>query len=197
MFLPRFLGYLTNRLAMKAYIEIQIRLNLNKGGTLHDVLREFSRDSHVWSFPKVESETYQKHIGEEGGYLVRASGKGIKHALIAIATAKAKRPNIFYVANIVPRDCFELTIDEYNAIGSALVRDLRRWFRKNSFDGTLQCTNADKTLTDIIPGPKCRKLFEDFLRCDVWNSRALPSHPSDIEKLDIFICALFRYGTDV
>src|ERR1039458_7258170 len=79
---------------MKAHVEIYIRLDLDGGKTLHDVLCRFSRDSKVWSFPQAESETYQKHIGGDGGYLILKPGKGIKPALVAIATAKAKQPKI-------------------------------------------------------------------------------------------------------
>jgi hypothetical protein len=182
---------------MKAHVEIQIRLNLNKGETLHDVLLQFARDSKAWAFPQAESETYQKHIGGEGGYLVCAPCKGIKPALVAVATAKAKRPKTFYVANIVPRGCSELTIAEYNAIGLAFTRDFRKWLKKSPFGGNVHCTNEDKTLADIIPGAKSRQFFERFLKCSVWDSSNLPAHPSDIEKLDVFICALFRYGAGV
>ena len=182
---------------MKAHVEILIRLGLDEGETLHDVLCKFARDSKVWSFLKVESETCQTHIGGEGGYLVCEPGKGIKRALVAIAVAKNKRPNTFYVANIVPQDCFQLTIVEYNAIGLAFVRDFKKWLKKSSFDGNVHCTNANKTLADIIPGEKCREYFERYLNSSIWDSSTLPTHPSDIEKLDVFICALIRYGADV
>jgi hypothetical protein len=182
---------------MKAQVEILIRLGLDEGEALHDVLCQFARDSKVWAFPKAESETYQKHIGGEGGYLICESGKGIKCALVAIAVAKNKRPNTFYVANIVPRDCFQLTIVEYNAIGLAFVRDFKKWLKKSSRDGNVHCTNANKTLAEIVPGKKCREYFERYLNCSIWDSCTLPTHPSDIEKLDVFICALIRYGTNV
>ena len=182
---------------MKAHVEIRIRLDLSGGKTLHDVLHQFARNSKVWVFARTESETYQNNIGGEGGYIVCEPGKGVKRALVAIAAAQSKLPNSFYVANIVPQDCFQLSIAEYNAIGRAFARDFRKWLKKSPFGGRVHCTNEDKTLVDIIPGEKCRKFFEHFLKCDVWNSRTLPSHPSDIEKLDVFICALFRYGAEV
>lgn len=182
---------------MKAQVEILIRLGLSESESLHDVLRQFAHDSKGWTFPQTESETYQNHILSVGGYLIREPSKRIKPALVAMATAKVKRPNTFYVTNIVPRDCFQLTIGEYNAVGLAFTRDFRKWLKKSRFTGSVHCTDANKTLTDIIPGEKCREFFERFLRCDVWNSHSLPSHPSDIKKLDVFICALIRYGVEV
>ncbi len=130
-----------------------------RGETLHDVLCRFARDSKVWSFPQVESETYQTHIGGEGGYLVCEPGKGIKPALVAFAAAKNKRPNTFYVANIVPRDCFQLLTEEYNAIGLAFAHDFRKWVKKSSFDGNVHCTSENKSLADIIPGGKMPSVF--------------------------------------
>lgn len=44
-------------------------------------------------------------------------------------------------------------------------------------------------LEDIIPGNKTRKYFELFL-----NAYPLSHHPADIQRLDIFICALHRYS---
>ena len=75
--------------------------------------------------------------------------------------------------------------------------EFRKWLKKSSFDGSVCCTNADKTLTEIIPGAKSREFFERYLKCSIWDSSTLPSHPSDIAKLDVFICALFRYGSEV
>lgn len=182
---------------MKAHVEILIRLGLNEGETLHDALRQFALDSKGWAFQKSESETYQDHIAAEGGYVVGESRKHTKHALVALAAAKARLPNSFYVANIVPLDGFHLTIAEYNAVGLAFARDFRKWLKKSSFGGSVHCTNENRTLADIIPGDKCREHFERYLQCSVWNPNTSSSHPSDIEKLDIFICALFRYGAEV
>lgn len=182
---------------MKAHVEIQIRLNLNDGETLHDVLHLFARDTVGWLFSRKESETYQKHIGETGGYVVCDSVKGCERAIVAVATEKSKRPNTFYVPNIVPRDCSNLTIDQYNAIGVAFARNFAGWCRENANKGLVHCSNPSKSLADIIPAEKCRKYFEQYLNCSVWNSTALPTHPSDVHKLDVFICAQFRYGADV
>jgi hypothetical protein len=182
---------------MKAHIEIQIRLNLNKGETLHDVLRQFARDTDGWKFPEKESETYQNHIGGAGGYVVCDAIKGIERALIAIAITKSRPANNFYVANIVPQDCFQLTIDQYNAIGSAFARSFGNWCRRNAGESRVHSSNPIKTLANIIPAEKCREYFERYLRCAIWDSTTIPAHPLDIEKLDVFICALFKYGADV
>jgi hypothetical protein len=47
------------KIAVNAHVEIQIRLNLDNGETLHDVLRQFARASKGWMFPRKESGAYQ------------------------------------------------------------------------------------------------------------------------------------------
>jgi hypothetical protein len=52
-------------------------------------------------------------------------------------------------------------------------------------------------LDEIISGPKTRKLFERFLFAgNIWGTPTT-THPGDIEKLDVFICALNRYRSHV
>jgi len=182
---------------MKAHVKILIRLELSEGETLHDVLRRFAQDTGGWQFPERESETYQDNIDKAGGYVVCNSVKGCEPAIVAFATEQSKRPNTFYVPNIVPRECSQLTIDQYNAVGLAFARDFRMWLKKSPFEGSVHCTHTNKTLADIIPGQKCREFFERYLKSSIWDSRSLPTHPSDIEKLDVFICAVFRYSADV
>ncbi len=181
---------------MKTHVEIKIRLNLNNGETLHNVLRQFARKSDGWLFPQKESETYQKHMGNAAGYVVCDSVKGCERAIVAVVE-QSKRPNTFYVPNIVPQNCSCLTIDQYNAICLAFARKFSNWCRRNAGKGRVHCSNPNKTLTDIIPGRKSRKYFEQYLNCSNWDSTALPTHPSDVQKLDVFICALFRYGANV
>lgn len=182
---------------MNTCIEIKIQLNLDDGESLHDILCQFARDTKGWVFPQRESEDYQDHIGVAGGYVVCDSVKGCKRAIVAVAAKNSKRPNTFYVPNIVPRDCFQLTIGQYNAIGLAFARSFTSWCRKNAEKGRVHCSNPNKTLADIIPAKKCRKYLERYLDSSIWSSSSLPTHPADVQKLDVFICALFRFGADV
>jgi hypothetical protein len=86
---------------------------------------------------------------------------------------------------------------EYNGVAVAFAKDFRKWLRKSSFAGSVQSTDGNKNLGDVIPGDKCRRFFERFLNSSQWDSAVLPSHPSDIEKLVVFICAVFRHGASV
>lgn len=177
---------------MKAHVEIYIRLDLLNGKTLHDILHEFATQTKGWKFPLENSLDYQKGHGAPAGFVVSDKVKGLERGAVAIANLDENHPNRFRVPNIVPRDRCHLSLDQYNAIGIIFAKAFRRFLKSRKVGGTVTVTNPNKELADIIRGKKCRKLFETWL-----HSQAPISHPADVEKLYIFICALFRYHSDV
>jgi len=176
---------------LKSHVEIHIRLVLADGKTLHDVLREFADQTKGWTFPLENSLDYQKGHGAPAGFVVSDRIKGLERGAVAIANLEEKLPNHFRVPNIVPRDCSYLPMDKYNAIGMAFAKAFRQFLKTSKIAGTVKVTNPNKQLADIIKGEKCRKLFEAWL-----HSPAPISHPADIERLYVFICALFRHHSD-
>lgn len=54
-----------------------------------------------------------------------------------------------------------------------------------------------RELHEIISGARTRKLFEQFLFSGLVWGTPTTTHPSDVEKLDVFICALHRYRSRV
>jgi hypothetical protein len=176
---------------MNAHVEIYIRLDLESGQTLHDVLREFAEKTKGWEFPLENSLDYQKGHGYPAGFVVSNSVKGLERGAVAIANLAPDHLNRFRVTNIVPRDSWKLTMGQYNAIGISFAKNFRRFLKANKIGGAVTTSNPKKQLSDIIKGEKCRKLFE------AWLHTPTPiSHPADIERLHVFICALFRYGSD-
>ena len=171
---------------MKAHVEIYIRLDLNEGKALHDVLHEFTEKTKGWEFPLENSLDYQKGHRYPAGFVVSDSVKGLERGAVAIANIDQDHLNRFRVTNIVPRDSWKLTMDQYNAIGISFAKNFRRFLRANKYAGVVTMSSPEKKLSDIIQGEKCRKLFE------AWLHTPTPiSHPSDIERLYVFICALF------
>jgi hypothetical protein len=176
---------------MKSHVEIYLRLDLTDGKTLHDVLREFVAQNEGWSFPPETSLDYQKGHGASAGFVVSDSVKGLARGAVAIANLDEKHSNRFRVPNIVPRDCSHLSMDQYNAIGTAFAKAFHRFIKTSKTVGVVKVTNPNKELADIIQGAKCRKLFEAWL-----HSPTPISHPADMEQLYVFICGLFRYHSD-
>ncbi|MEY4199687.1 MAG: hypothetical protein RLZZ265_1427 [Verrucomicrobiota bacterium] len=176
---------------MNAHVEIRIRLKLEDGKTLHDVLCEFANATKGWAFPLECSLDYQAGHRFPAGFVVSDSVKGLERGAVAIANLDPSHPNRFRVTNIVPKDSWKLTMDQYNAIGISFSKYFRRFLRLNNLDGVVTVSSPMKKLSDIIKGEKCRKLFE------AWLHTPTPiSHPADIERLYVFICALFRHGSD-
>jgi hypothetical protein len=173
---------------VKTHVEIRIRVSLHDGTNLHDVLRQFARETKGWSFPVKNSGNYQRSNGRPAGFVDCNSVAGLKRAHVAIANLDQKHPNSFRVTNILPQKSSRFTLDEYNAIGLAFARECGSWLRKNRLHGELRIIGPDKKLEDIICGEKTRRLF------DAWLRTPTPlSHPSDLYVLDCFICHLFRH----
>ena len=173
---------------MKAHMEIRVRLNLSISVTLHDVLSRFARRTKGWKYPAKQSKHYERGNGGQAGFAVCDSVEGLEHATVALANVDPRHPLSFRVTNIIPRNCSSLTLDQYNAIGLAFARQFGSWLRTDRIGGTVKTVGPSKTLADIIPGEKSRRLFEAWLR-----TPTPLSHPSDLYVLDCFICHLFRH----
>lgn len=179
-------------MGMKVHIQIRIRLRIESGHSLHDILHHFTREAKGWEFPVKQSNDYQSHHGGQAGFVVCNSVDGLERAAVAVANLNPKRPNSFSVPNIVPRDSPHLSLDQYNAIGKAFAESLQTFLRANKYIGDVSVVGPDIGLTEIVSGAKCRQLFEGWL-----NAPTPTSHPSDVWLLDRFTCAVFRHNAKV
>lgn len=174
--------------AMKAHVEIKIRLAQVPKEGLHKILRDFADQTEGWRFKKEQSEDYKLHHGSDAGFVMCVDKKGLEAASVALANIERKHPSTFYLTNIIPQERSHLSVDQYNAVGLAFVDEFRRWLRIGTFQGTVDIIGPNRTLKEIIPGNKSRAFFEAWL-----HSPTPTSHPSDIRMLDRFICHLFRH----
>ncbi len=76
----------------------------------------------------------------------------------------------------------------YNAFAVRFFKDFRSFVRTNKIPISITVSKEYIGLDTIIPSPKVRKFFEKYL-----NVFPTSYHPSDIKRLDIFICAASRY----
>lgn len=181
-----------SRTSVKTHVEIRIRLASSVTRSLHDILRHFVGMTAGWKYPAEKSRDYQTHHRGQAGFAVCDGVKGLERASVAVANVDAKKPHVFVVTNIIPAEMGQLSMDDYNAIGMAFASSFRRFLRAHRYGGSVQVRGPEKDLADIIRGARCRELF------DAWLHTPTPiSHPSDIEVLHRFICALFRYGAAV
>lgn len=147
-------------------------------------LRQFAERSENWSFLEEESKRYAQYAGEHSCGILQCGNP----CYPAVAITE-KKEGIYYIANIVPRDKDLIGVREYNAIARAFANDLRKYCKEEGLSINVRTTKEEVQLQDIIPGVKCRSLFERYL-----SLHPLSYHPLDIERLDIFICYLARFS---
>ena len=97
--------------------------------------------------------------------------------------------DIFYIANIVPRESGRMSMRDYNRVAFEFSRALKRYARIAGLGLAVKATSGLVGLKEIISSDKCRAMFERYL-----SLHPTSYHPLDIERLDAFICCLSRYA---
>ena len=92
------------------------------------------------------------------------------------------------IANVIPDQRPQIGVKEYNEILDRFVECFRRFCRKQKCEVRVSQSSDVLTLESIIPGRKTRQYFERYLA-----RSPISYHPLDIQRLDVFICAAFRY----
>ena len=94
---------------------------------------------------------------------------------------------MYRVANVVPEEAGHLSITRYNNVVRRFAEDIRRFIRCNKVPMSVLLASDNVGLKDIIPNSKALVYFERYLKA--WPTSY---HPSDIQRLDLFICAASR-----
>jgi len=63
---------------MKTHVEVRIRLSLNDGKHLHDVLRRFALKTEGWKWAPKQSKDYQSSNAGSAGFVISDSSKAWK-----------------------------------------------------------------------------------------------------------------------
>jgi len=102
--------------------------------------------------------------------------------------ATGESPRAVRLTNIFPGESGHITPHEYNLIAERFVKDFRNYVRRKRLPVKLSLSVFRLSLETAIPSKKCREYFQSYLA-----GYPLTFHPSDIDSLDQFICALHRY----
>jgi len=169
---------------MKTYINVFLKSQNPSPDYCIEVLRKFSNSMSNWSFLEEESRKYSQ-LRRKPSCLLTMRMENESYARIAI-TSQDK--SIFSITNILFEPSDSTTVDEYNRIAFAFVKDFKSYLKKECINIHVRATSETIELRDIITGNKLRELFERYLS-------AFPAsyHPLDIERLDLFICSLAKY----
>lgn len=176
---------------MKSFCEVEVKLSDDSKFTAHQILRAFAKQHREWKFLAKQTADYQRGIDGPAA-MILCQKQGLPSAAVALASRGKGQARRLGVTNIVPTQCGQLSLDEYNSIAAAFVSDLRHYARESKCGLTVLFKNAERGLADIIPGRKTREFFERYL-----HGHPLSFHPSDIQRLDVFICSLVWYGSKV
>jgi hypothetical protein len=82
-----------------------------------------------------------------------------------------------------------MSMEEYNDVAKQFTVDVKKYANIHRLKLKVKTTHEYIGLPEIIRGNKTREIFERYLKLSPTSY-----HPLDIERLDTFICAAFRFS---
>ncbi len=169
---------------MKNYIDVLILWNSQESKDFISIMKEFGTQMSGWKFLEEQSEDYSTITGNPSCMLLKDDNKFKPAVAVTLKTG-----NIFYIANIVPKETSYLSMTEYNEVAKQFANDVKLFVKNKKLSIKIKTINENIRLPDIISSSKARALFERYL-----NHFPTSYHLYDIERLDVFTCAVFRYS---
>jgi hypothetical protein len=169
----------------------------NSTKSIAQAITKFARASDEWRLLEAESAKYAQSISRPA--LMAESTMDGEYAGIGVAIAESREePARMRIYNVVPRRG-QLSVDQYNSIVQRFVVAFRRFSKQNrlGISTHVKIPRVPTELHEIIPGARTRRLFEGFLAPGMVWGTPTTTHPYDIERLDVFICALHRFRSRV
>jgi hypothetical protein len=182
---------------MCSFAHVEFTSHSESTKSIEDAIREFVRASIEWRVGEAESTEYAANISRPALVLKSAIDADCAEIAVAIAEAHDKRGRM-RVYNVVPRQG-QLTVDQYNRVLHRFVVAFRRFSKQGhlGISAHFKIRRSPTTLDEIIPGSVTRRFFERFLAPgSIWGTPTT-THPTDVERLDLFICALHRFRSQV
>lgn len=148
------------------------------------IIIDFANNTENYSYKEEYSRRYRIAIESPAFIIDYENSKG------CVGYAIAKSNSKYNLENIVPREPGFIPSNIADEYVTTLVNDFRIYLKKNGNKKIKISINKRKVLDlkEIIPGEKTRKYFQTYINC-----YPLSHHPLDKQRLDVFICAAFRY----
>lgn len=153
------------------------------------VIENSINQCEVFDFQKAKSAEYSHDIST-AACIINYLENDVPFAKLAFAKSSTRKG--LYLANIVPKNGGRIPMEKYNEIGLLFIREFKKYHTDQDKRVTITSAGENITLADIIPGDKTREIFQRYL-----NAHPFSYHPLDIERLDIFICALSRFRSSI
>lgn len=177
---------------MKVDREVHLKLNSLTNEEFIEILRQFTLKVDGWSFIDDQSKEYTLYIGFPS-CVIQLLDKENANVFFCITFHSNK---IYYISHIQTLPEIKKSSEykglshEYNSFLERFVKDFRNFVRNQNKAKSMSISISKENigLDDIISSSKVRKLFERYLSI-------FPNsfHPTDLERLDIFICAVSKY----
>lgn len=151
-----------------------------------DSVMSFCSENSEWEYLPEESDDYAKNISEPSCIILFKSLTNSESFSVAIAK---KNEHMLYVTNIIHANKSSLTLDEYNTFARTFAKAFKRFIRSNKHEINILISKDDVGIDSIISSPIAQNFFAQFI-----NAFPKSYHPLDVERLDKFTCALFRYS---
>lgn len=129
-----------------------------------------------------ESAKYTYHVGDPACMIMLND-----EDLSAIVAVAKKGNKTYYVSNIIPKDSGSILPAEYNQFAKRFAASVDDFLRKNHVPLRVSLLVESLDLKQIISSPIARKCFDQYLAM-----YPRSHHPSDIRRLDRFICVASR-----
>lgn len=174
---------------MISYLDVYFHPIHFEAGELIKIIESSLAKSRIFEFQKAESQVYAQSISDHG-CIINYLENNVPIAKLAVAKASNKKG--LYLANVVPEPNGTISMEKYNEIGSFFISEFKANHNNRNKQVNITTIGDNITLNDIISGNKTRTFFQRFL-----NAHPVSYHPLDIERLDFFVCALFRFRSSI
>lgn len=167
----------------KIHKELTLKGRYKNAADLVQIIKDFCAASSDYSYLTKQSKDYQRGINAVCCMI--ADTTFTVYPGLAFA---ASGDTSLYLANIVPKHVSQIFIKEYNEIASRFAENFGQFAKERKLGVRIFTTSDKLTLAVAIPGKKTRELFTRYLAL-----YPTSYHRCDIDRLDTFICAAFRY----
>lgn len=172
---------------MVRHCEVRITSRSHSARKILELCLRFARDAEGWK---------PHPNGLQSGDCLLGHHCVVVHSLPPVAgislVQRATTRRAVELTNVFPRDQSWLPPDEFNVIVRRFVNALRAYIRDHGYDLSVSQTSRGISLRSAIPSPKCRSLFEKYLR---FHPRSF--HQCDLDRLHQFVHAAHRHHAKV
>lgn len=194
---------------MKRHIDVTLR-HSPKGADIQEAVRSFAGECKGWKLVRF-IQAPDEHTGKSDILIEYRGARFDDPVHLGFVSSKQKSNEASQASGLrrtsirkksLPETLRLLTIvfqtgngygmPETNAAVRQFLKDFRTYIRETRLSLRVEATSDDAKLSTVIPSMRARRVFELFL-----SQYPLSGHPSDEERLNFFICTVFRCRAEI